>query len=68
MVTGSSGGGCILTEKQMESVAYGLSLRWMTGSAAEANCFGREYGVVYSPARGSDEESRPSTDCRRYPE
>ncbi|WP_329375846.1 DUF6417 family protein [Streptomyces sp. NBC_01483] len=25
----------------------------MTGSAAEANRFGREYGVVHSPARDS---------------
>ncbi|MEU2859280.1 DUF6417 family protein [Streptomyces mirabilis] len=44
-----------LTQKQMESVAYGLWLHRMTGSAAEANRFGREYGVVYSPARASDE-------------
>jgi hypothetical protein len=29
----------------------------MTGSAAEANRFGREYGVVYSPARASDNPS-----------
>ncbi|MEU2740111.1 DUF6417 family protein [Streptomyces sp. NPDC007095] len=40
---------------QMESVAYGLWLHRMTGSAAEANRFGREYGVVHSPARASDE-------------
>ncbi|MFE2467631.1 DUF6417 family protein [Streptomyces mirabilis] len=45
-----------LTQEQMESVAYGLWLHRMTGSAAEANRFGREYGVVYSPARASGEE------------
>jgi hypothetical protein len=49
----------------MESVAYGLWLHRMTGSAAEANRFGREYGVVHSPARASDEgppvvDGRPS--------
>ncbi|MFD7053210.1 DUF6417 family protein [Streptomyces mirabilis] len=46
-----------LTSEQMESVAYGLWLHRMTGSAAEANRFGREYGVVYSPARASDNPS-----------
>ncbi|WP_328512948.1 DUF6417 family protein [Streptomyces mirabilis] len=46
-----------LTPEQMESVAYGLWLHRMTGSAAEANCFGREYGVVHSPARASDHPS-----------
>ncbi|MFF8029831.1 DUF6417 family protein [Streptomyces sp. NPDC007896] len=54
-----------LTQEQMESVAYGLWLHRMTGSAAEANRFGREYGVVHSPARASDEgppvaDGRPS--------
>ncbi|GAX58246.1 DUF6417 family protein [Streptomyces olivochromogenes] len=44
-----------LTPEQMESVAYGLWLHRMTGSAAEANRFAREYGVVHSPARASDE-------------
>ncbi|MFE2716565.1 DUF6417 family protein [Streptomyces mirabilis] len=44
-----------LTTEQMESAAYGLWLHRMTGSAAEANRFGREYGVVYSPARAADE-------------
>ncbi|MEU1035747.1 DUF6417 family protein, partial [Streptomyces mirabilis] len=44
-----------LTQQQMESVAYGLWLHRMTGSAAEANRFGREYGVVHSPARAGDE-------------
>ncbi|MFE4822888.1 DUF6417 family protein [Streptomyces sp. NPDC056704] len=46
-----------LTPEQMESVAYGLWLHRMTGSAAEANRFGREYGVVYSPARALDNPS-----------
>jgi hypothetical protein len=46
-----------LTPEQMESVAYGLWLHRMTGSAAEANRFGREYGVVYSPERASDNPS-----------
>ncbi|MEU1447654.1 DUF6417 family protein [Streptomyces mirabilis] len=45
-----------LTPEQMESVAYGLWLHRMTGSAAEANRFAREYGVVHSPARASGEE------------
>ncbi|MFF2132473.1 DUF6417 family protein [Streptomyces olivochromogenes] len=54
-----------LTTEQMESVAYGLWLHRMTGSAAEANRFGREYGVVHDPVRVSDEgpaaaEGRPS--------
>ncbi|MEU2742592.1 DUF6417 family protein [Streptomyces sp. NPDC007095] len=46
-----------LTQEQMESVAYGLWLHRMTGSAAEANRFAREYGVVHSPARASDNPS-----------
>ncbi|MGW4994885.1 DUF6417 family protein [Streptomyces mirabilis] len=44
-----------LTQEQMESVAYGLWLHRMTGSAAEANRFAREYGVVHGPARASRE-------------
>ncbi|WP_323187179.1 DUF6417 family protein [Streptomyces sp. NBC_00268] len=44
-----------LTQEQLGSVAYGLWLHRMTGSAAEANRFRREYGVVYSPARASGE-------------
>ncbi|MFE2266631.1 DUF6417 family protein [Streptomyces griseosporeus] len=31
-------------------MAYGVWLHRMTGSAAEANRFGREYGIVYRPA------------------
>ncbi|MFF1605753.1 DUF6417 family protein [Streptomyces mirabilis] len=50
-----------LTEEQMGSVAYGLWLHRMTGSAAEANRFGREYGVVHSPDRARDEGS-PAVD------
>lgn len=38
-----------LTREQIESVAYGLWLHRMTGSAAEANRFGREYGVIHRP-------------------
>ncbi|WP_240364011.1 DUF6417 family protein [Streptomyces sp. RLB3-6] len=37
-----------LTQEQMKSVAYGFWLHRMTGSAAEANRFAREYGVVHS--------------------
>ncbi|MFD8220916.1 DUF6417 family protein, partial [Streptomyces sp. NPDC059697] len=44
-----------LTQEQVVSVAYGLWLHRMTGSAAEANRFAREYGVAHSPARDSDE-------------
>ncbi|MFE4824575.1 DUF6417 family protein [Streptomyces sp. NPDC056704] len=44
-----------LAAEQMGSVAYGLWLHRMTGSAAEANRFAREYGVVHSPARAADE-------------
>ncbi|MFE2839114.1 DUF6417 family protein [Streptomyces mirabilis] len=46
-----------LTQEQMGSVAYGLWLHRMTGSAAEADRFAREYGVVHSPARASDSPS-----------
>ncbi|MFE2521174.1 DUF6417 family protein [Streptomyces mirabilis] len=45
-----------LTQEQIASVAYGLWLHRMTGSAAEANRFAREYGVVHSLARAWDEE------------
>ncbi|MCX4598377.1 DUF6417 family protein [Streptomyces sp. NBC_01549] len=44
-----------LTPGQVASVAYGLWLHRMTGSAAEANRFAREYGVVHSPAWDSGE-------------
>ncbi|MEU1449116.1 MULTISPECIES: SCO family protein [Streptomyces] len=44
-----------LTPEQVASVAYGLWLHRMTGSAAQANRFAREYGVVHSPARDSGE-------------
>ncbi|WP_323138659.1 DUF6417 family protein [Streptomyces mirabilis] len=46
-----------LAQEQMDSVAYGLWLHRMTGSAAEANRFVREYGVVHSPARDLGEGS-----------
>ncbi|MFF2130032.1 DUF6417 family protein [Streptomyces olivochromogenes] len=41
-------------------MAYGLWLHRMTGSAAEANRFGREYGVVRSPARTGGPAVEPS--------
>ncbi|MFJ8019529.1 DUF6417 family protein [Streptomyces sp. NPDC096311] len=50
-----------LTPEQMKSVAYGLWLHRMTGSAAEANRFGREYGVVHSPS-GAGGEGSPAGD------
>ncbi|XES01337.1 DUF6417 family protein [Streptomyces sp. S1D4-11] len=52
----------------MESVAYGLWLRRMTGSAAEANRFGREYSVVHDPVRASDEDPRLPRAGRRQPQ
>jgi hypothetical protein len=39
-----------LTPEQMESVAYALWLHRMTGSAAEANRFAREYGIAHAPS------------------
>ncbi|WP_206313050.1 DUF6417 family protein [Streptomyces sp. JB150] len=39
----------ILTPEQMASVAYAFHLRSLGGSAAEANQFGRDYGLVYRP-------------------
>ncbi|MFE2972215.1 DUF6417 family protein [Streptomyces sp. NPDC059340] len=53
-----------LTPEQMESVAYGLWLHRMTGSAAEANRFAREYGVEHSPARASDNPSAAGAAAR----
>ncbi|MDQ0578089.1 DUF6417 family protein [Streptomyces rishiriensis] len=38
-----------LTQVQMESAAYGFWLHRLTGSAAEANRFSREYKVVFAP-------------------
>ncbi|WP_222723849.1 DUF6417 family protein [Streptomyces sp. ME109] len=38
-----------LTPEQIASVAYGFWLHRMTGSAAEANRFSREYGATYNP-------------------
>ncbi|KPI22839.1 hypothetical protein OV320_1296 [Actinobacteria bacterium OV320] len=43
-----------LTQEQMESAAYGFWLHRLTGSAAEANRFGRDYGVLYSPGSAKD--------------
>ncbi|MGW5433182.1 DUF6417 family protein [Streptomyces sp. NPDC004059] len=39
-----------LNDDQIESVAYAFYLRSVGGSAAEANRFGREYGVTFRPA------------------
>ncbi|MFG3590733.1 DUF6417 family protein [Streptomyces sp. NPDC047990] len=39
-----------LTEEQIASVAYGFWLHRMTGSAAEANRFSREYGAAFDPS------------------
>ncbi|MEV6532825.1 DUF6417 family protein [Streptomyces sp. NPDC051639] len=47
-----------LTEDQIASAAYGFWLHRMTGSAAEANRFTREYDATYSP---------PSLDGRQPP-
>ncbi|MGW6523983.1 DUF6417 family protein [Streptomyces sp. NPDC054962] len=38
-----------LTQEQMQSVAYGFWLHRLTGSAAEANRFGRDYDVLHRP-------------------
>ncbi|MFG2425940.1 DUF6417 family protein [Streptomyces sp. NPDC048448] len=39
-----------LTPGQIASVAYGFWLHRMTGSAAEAKRFAREYGALYNPS------------------
>ncbi|MGW7821809.1 DUF6417 family protein [Streptomyces puniciscabiei] len=41
-----------LNEEQVASVAYAFYLRSVGGSGAEANRFGREYGVVFHPDQG----------------
>ncbi|MGW1328120.1 DUF6417 family protein [Streptomyces antibioticus] len=41
-----------LTREQMVSVAYGLWLHRLAGSAAEANRFSRDYGLHYQPPAG----------------
>ncbi|MGW4985431.1 DUF6417 family protein [Streptomyces mirabilis] len=53
-----------LTPEQMDSVAYGLWLHRMTGSAARANRFAREYGVEHGPARASDNPSAAGAAAR----
>ncbi|MFF6804124.1 DUF6417 family protein [Streptomyces sp. NPDC012616] len=45
-----------LSQEQMESVAYGLWLHKVSGSAIEANRFSRDYGITHhqpAPAAGS---------------
>ncbi|WP_406482741.1 DUF6417 family protein [Streptomyces sp. NBC_01615] len=46
----------------MESVAYGLWLHRMTGAAAEANRFAREYGAVHSPSPAERDGLSPGAD------
>ncbi|MET9062847.1 DUF6417 family protein [Streptomyces antibioticus] len=41
-----------LTREQMVSVAYGLWLHRLAGSAAEANRFSRDCGLHYQPPAG----------------
>ncbi|MFF2518391.1 DUF6417 family protein [Streptomyces sp. NPDC058086] len=48
-----------LTPEQMESAAYALWLHGMTGSAAEANRFAREYGVARAPSPAEQDGSAP---------
>ncbi|MCX5559488.1 DUF6417 family protein [Streptomyces sp. NBC_00038] len=50
-----------LTQEQIESVAYGFWLHRMTGSAAEANRFGREYGVMSFHPRPENVRPEPPT-------
>ncbi|MET8290063.1 DUF6417 family protein [Streptomyces sp. NPDC005132] len=45
-----------LTEEQIASVAYGFWLHRMTGSAAEANRFLREYGAAYDPSAAEQDD------------
>jgi hypothetical protein len=47
-----------LTQRQMDSVAYGLWLHRMTGSAAEANRFACEYGVAPGAGLGRGTSGR----------
>lgn len=49
-----------LTQQQMESVAYGFWLHRLAGSAAEANRFDRDYGVVYAP------QAQPTGHCAAW--
>ncbi|WP_331730944.1 DUF6417 family protein (plasmid) [Streptomyces sp. NBC_00016] len=49
-----------LTQEQMESAAYGFWLHRLTGSAAEANRFGRDYKVLFIPEpRNSESAALP---------
>ncbi|TXS44097.1 hypothetical protein EAO75_30235 [Streptomyces sp. uw30] len=50
-----------LTGEQVESVAYGLYLHTLAGSAAEANRFARDYGVVYRPEPGTRQPTPVAT-------
>ncbi|MGV9706456.1 DUF6417 family protein [Streptomyces sp. NPDC003483] len=55
-----------LTEEQIASVAYGFWPRRMSGSAAEANRFLREYYAAYmpSPAEQNDLTTRGGTEAQ----
>ncbi|WP_329528497.1 DUF6417 family protein [Streptomyces sp. NBC_01462] len=54
-----------LTPEQIESVAYGFWLHGLTGSAAEANRFNREYDAIYRPPTGG--AYRQATAAARTP-
>ncbi|MFC4506082.1 MULTISPECIES: DUF6417 family protein [Streptomyces] len=58
-----------LTQEQMESVAYGFWLHQMTGSAGEANRFGRAYGVLHQPetAANAAAAAEPRSPCPASP-
>ncbi|MFD1277231.1 DUF6417 family protein [Streptomyces kaempferi] len=51
-----------LTEEQIASVAYGFWLHRMTGSAAEANRFCREYDATYIPSP-AEQDNLPTGTC-----
>ncbi|MFF7602572.1 DUF6417 family protein [Streptomyces mirabilis] len=50
-----------LTPEQIASVAYALWLHRMTGSAAEAKRFAREYGVAHTPSPAERDGPAPGT-------
>ncbi|MFF7884089.1 DUF6417 family protein [Streptomyces sp. NPDC007896] len=56
-----------LTQKQMNCVANGLWLHRMTGSAAEANRFAREYGIVHSPSPAERDAPAPDAAMTTVP-
>ncbi|MCX4580691.1 DUF6417 family protein [Streptomyces sp. NBC_01571] len=52
-----------LTGEQVVSVAYGFWLHRMTGSAAEANRFAREYGALHTPSPAGQDGLAPGADA-----